>query len=250
RFHVVSDVESGTTEQVVGISRTGEPAPPVHAIDRRVTGFAREVGILAHTYRREGTGGFPGIFRRGISRLLVETLRPVVDGRVSRTGLRGTEVDRPVRIEVPPAAPWCAGPGRITGSRDSHTVSEYTATHASAVCEDLVDGVQRRSVAVPGALDGDLRTKVATGAGVGIPAKGEVTRTGVRRFHYFAEEIPFVPVRFTSLAVLHADQHVAAVVGEVGTDEHADLVLLAIAYFVHATAKADLHAFIVVTEAD
>src|SRR5690606_338132 len=36
----------------------------------------------------------------------------------------------------------------------------------------------------------------------------------------------------------------------VGTDEHADLVLLAVAHFVHTTAKAELHAFVVVAETD
>src|SRR5690606_25799472 len=96
RFHVVGDVEGGTTEQVVGITRAGEPAIPVHAVDRRVAGFAREAGVLADTYRRKGTGVLPGIFRRGIPGLLVEPLRPVVNGSCTSTSLRGAGIDRSI----------------------------------------------------------------------------------------------------------------------------------------------------------
>src|SRR5690606_36821825 len=116
-----------------------EPAIPVHANDRRVAGFAREAGVLSDTYHRKRTDVLPGIVRRGISRLLVETLRTVVNGICTSTSLRRAGIDRSIRIEVPPAAPRRSGPGRITGSGHGDAVGQHTAIHASAACKDLVD---------------------------------------------------------------------------------------------------------------
>src|SRR5690606_10905390 len=139
---------------------------------------------------------------------------------------------------------------RRASASGGHTVDLDATAHAVAVPEHLVDRRQRGGVAVPGTLYGVLRTEGAARGVVGIPAEDQVAGVGVRRQHHFLEEVALIPVGFATLAVFHADQHDAAVVGEVGADEHTDLVLLAVPDFVYAATDADLHAFVVVTEAD